>query len=65
MKILTEVASKWGNLYRLRYYLNGRRITKLEADRLFASRRRKMVVNERPIKASQTWDWRTKWEIPA
>ena len=31
---LASTHSKWGNLYRSRYWLNGRRISKAEFDRL-------------------------------
>lgn len=31
---LTETSTLWGNLYRRRYYLNGRRIAEAEADRI-------------------------------
>jgi hypothetical protein len=58
---LVETASKWGNLYRLRYYLNGRRISDAEMRRLIAANPdRKQVKSERVVKLA---GWRTTWEI--
>ena len=58
---LMETASKWGNLYRFRYYLDGKRISTAEAHRLFdANPNRKQIKNER---VSSIAGWRTTWEI--
>lgn len=59
MKILTETASKWGNLYELRYYLDGQRIPNEEAHRLFDEHDPKQISSNRI-----TSGWRTEWEIP-
>lgn len=62
IRVLTETASKWGNLYKLRYYLDGRRIPDAEAQRLFDEHNPKQISSER---VSHLSGWRSKWEIPA
>lgn len=56
---LVETASKWGNGYNCRYYLNGRRITNTEAHRLFNDLPFQQVNSERLVAG-----WRSTWELP-
>ena len=60
--ILQETASKRGNLYHMRYYLDGRRIPNSEAHRLFNLFEPKLKSSER---VSSIAGWRSTWEIPA
>jgi hypothetical protein len=55
---LTETSTLWGNLYRRRYYLDGRRIPEAEADRIL---KRHHWENDGFEKRGPTW--RTHWNI--
>ena len=57
---LVETASKWGNLYRLRYFLDGRRISDSDADEIIKTKERKKIKDEQ---VSSLAGWRTTWEI--
>lgn len=61
-QILTETASKWGNMYKIRYYLDGRRISQAEADTIFEKQDPKQISSERVPEIS---GWRSKWEVSA
>lgn len=61
--ILTETSTQWGNMYRHRYYLDGRRIPAAEAEALFETHNPKQISSERPKLGRDYWNWRSKWEI--
>jgi hypothetical protein len=60
MNIMTETSSKWGNLYNIRFYLNGRRISKDKALQIFEKHKPEQISSERVPKFS---GWRTKWRF--
>lgn len=59
MSTLRETLSKWGDLYRRRYYLDGRRVSEAEATRLLDAHYHEQVSSGR----TRTGNLFTTWNI--
>lgn len=55
---LTEYQSKWGNLYRTYYFLDGRRISEARAEEIFATQTTIKIKGEHV-----GTDWRDTWSV--
>lgn len=56
---LIQSASKWGNLYRFRYYYDGKQISKAKAEWLLAGKHIKSPMEK------TSYGFRIVWEIKA
>lgn len=65
--VLRETLSKWGNLYRRRYYLDGRRVPEAEAKQLLEAHcfEQLAVGSTSGGNLFTTWDIGPRWDAPS
>lgn len=60
MTVLIQTASRWGNLYRLAHYIDGRKVAKTHWDREYERHR---LTPEQGAMQNTSYGFRKRWEI--
>lgn len=59
---LTKTSSRWGNLYRFRFFIDGKRVSKNEFERIFSTTTESQRDEAHCSKATE-FGWRDDWEF--